>query len=50
MEGAIPKFTATDLESDLKLNERGAADGAKNIPASEDNRLSAVEAMIVSRT
>jgi len=49
MEGAIPKFTAADLESDLKLSERGAADGAKNIPASEDNRLSAVEAMIVSR-
>jgi hypothetical protein len=50
MEGAIPKFTAADLESDLKLSERGAADGAKNIPASEDTRLSAVEAMIVSRT
>ncbi|MEZ5961027.1 MAG: hypothetical protein R3C30_11470 [Hyphomonadaceae bacterium] len=49
MEGAIPKFTAADLESDLKLSERGAADGAKNIPASEDSRLSAVEAMIVSR-
>jgi hypothetical protein len=49
MEGAIPKFTAADLESDLKLSERGAADGAKNIPASDDNRLSAVEAMIVSR-
>lgn len=49
MEGAIPKLTAEDLESDLKLSDRGAADGAKNIPASEDNRLSAIEAMIVSR-
>lgn len=49
MEGAIPKFTAADLESDLKLSDRGAADGAKNIPASEDNRLTAIEAMIVSR-
>jgi hypothetical protein len=49
MEGAIPKFTAADLESDLKLSDRGAADGAKNIPASEDTRLSAIEAMIVSR-
>ena len=49
MEGAIPKFTAADLESDLKLSDRGAADGAKNIPASDDNRLTAIEAMIVSR-
>lgn len=49
MEGAIPKLTADQLDSDLKLSERGAADGAKNIPASEDTRLSAVESMIVSR-
>jgi hypothetical protein len=49
MEGAIPKFTAEDLESDLKLSDRGAADGAKNVPASDDNRLTAIEAMIVSR-
>lgn len=49
MEGAIPKLTADQLDADLKLSERGAADGAKNIPASEDPRLSAVEAMVVSR-
>ncbi len=49
MEGAIPKLTADQLDADLKLSERGAADGAKNIPASEDTRLSAVEAMVVSR-
>lgn len=49
MEGAIPKLTADQLDADLKLSERGAADGAKNSPASEDTRLSAVEAMVVSR-
>jgi|GEM_PF-5368254 len=49
MEGAIPKLTADQLDADLKLSERGAADGAKSIPASEDTRLSAVEAMVVSR-
>lgn len=49
MEGAIPKLTADGLESDLKLADRGAADGAKNIPASDETRLSAVEAMVVSR-
>lgn len=49
MEGAIPKLTADSLESDLKLSDRGAADGAKNIPGSPDSRLSAVEAMVVSR-
>ncbi|ANP45131.1 hypothetical protein [Candidatus Viadribacter manganicus] len=49
MEGAIPKLTADQLDADLKLSDRGAADGAKNIPASENTRLSAVEAMVVSR-
>lgn len=49
MEGAIPKLTADDLESDLKLTDRGEADGARNMPASDATRLSAVEAMVVSR-
>jgi hypothetical protein len=49
VEGAIPNLTADQLDADLKLSERGAADGRKNIPASDDARLSAVEAMVVSR-
>lgn len=49
MEGAIPSISADQLDSELKLSERGAADGRKNIPPSEANDLSAVEAMIVSR-
>lgn len=49
MEGAIPNFTAAQLETELKLSERGAADGRKNIPVGDEGRLSAIEAMIVSR-
>ncbi|MFT3727393.1 MAG: hypothetical protein QM759_06200 [Terricaulis sp.] len=37
------------MEHELKLSERGAADGEKNVPSSSDTSLSAVEAMIVSR-
>src|SRR5688572_20401270 len=46
---AISNLTADQLDSELKLTERGAADGRKNLPASDDARLSAVEAMVVSR-
>lgn len=49
MEGAIPNLTAEQLDAELKLEDRGAADGRKNIPNSGDSRLSAVEAMVVSR-
>lgn len=49
MEGAIPNLTAAQLDAELKLSERGAADGRKNIPVGDEGRLSAVEAMIVSR-
>jgi hypothetical protein len=49
MEGPIPKLTADDLESDLKLSERGHADGRKNLPAPDETRLSAVESMVTSR-
>jgi hypothetical protein len=48
-EGAIPHLTADHLDSELKLSERGAADGQKNLPASDATQLSAVEAMVVSR-
>ena len=49
MEGAIPNLTADQLDAELKLSERGAADGRKNIPVGDEGRLSAVEAMVVSR-
>lgn len=49
MEGAIPNLTADQLDAELKLSDRGAADGRKNIPVGDEGRLSAVEAMIVSR-
>ncbi|MGQ0532606.1 MAG: hypothetical protein ACT4OF_07945 [Caulobacteraceae bacterium] len=49
MEGAIPNLTAEHLDSELKLSERGAADGRKDLPSSDETRLSAVEAMVVSR-
>jgi hypothetical protein len=49
MEGAIPNLTAEQLDAELKLHERGAADGRKNIPAQDDARLTAVEQMVVSR-
>ena len=48
-EGAISILSADQLDAELKLSERGAADGRKNIPASDDDRLSAVEQMVVSR-
>jgi len=49
MEGAIPNLTAEHLDAELKLSERGAADGRKNIPVGDEGRMSAVESMIVSR-
>jgi hypothetical protein len=49
VEGVIPNLTADQLDSELKLSERGAADGRKDIPASHEARLSAIESMIVSR-
>jgi hypothetical protein len=42
-------LSAEQLDAQLKLSERGAADGRKNAPASDDKTLSAVEAMVVSR-
>jgi hypothetical protein len=49
MEGAIPNLTADQLDSELKLSERGVADGRKNIPIGDEGRLSTAEAMVVSR-
>lgn len=49
MEDAISDLTADHLDAELKLGERGAADGRKNLPSSDDARLSATEAMVVSR-
>jgi hypothetical protein len=49
VEGAISNLTAEQLNTELKLSERGAADGRKNIPAADDTDLSAVEMMVVSR-
>ncbi len=49
MEAAIPKLTADQLDTELKLAERGAADGRRNVPASDDAGLSAIEKMVVSR-
>ncbi|MGD9979540.1 MAG: hypothetical protein AB7T58_02955 [Hyphomonadaceae bacterium] len=49
MEGAIPTLTADQLDAELKLSDRGAADGAKNMPVGDEGRLSTAEAMVVSR-
>ncbi len=49
VEGAIPSLNAQQLDAELKLHARGEADGRKNIPASDDDELTAVELMIVSR-
>lgn len=49
MEGAIPTLTADQLDQDLKITERGEADGRKDIPPSNASDLSAVENMIVAR-
>jgi hypothetical protein len=45
----MPNVTAEQLDSELKLSERGAADGRKNHPPSNGTDLSPVEAMLVSR-
>lgn len=42
-------LTANQLAGELKLRERGAADGRKDAPAAGDRELSATEAMIVAR-
>ncbi len=49
MEGAIPTLSAEQLDKELKLTDRGTADGQKNAPASDQRALSSVEAMVVSR-
>ena len=48
-EAAIPNLTAHQLDVELKLSERGAADGRKEVPSADARQLSAVEAMIVAR-
>lgn len=49
-EGVIPTtLSAEQLERELKLRDRGVADGEKNIPSTDDTRLTAIEALIVSR-
>ncbi|MET0182382.1 MAG: hypothetical protein ABW199_05795 [Caulobacterales bacterium] len=45
----ISEFTAEQLDAELKLTDRGAADGRKNLPPSDETRLSATEALIVNR-
>lgn len=45
----MPHLTAHQLAGELKLRERGAADGRKDAPAAGDRELSATEAMIVAR-
>ena len=49
MEGAIPNLNAQQLDAELKLRDRGQADGRKNIPASDDDELTAVETLVVTR-
>ena len=49
VEGAIPNLNAQQLDAELKLRDRGAADGRKNIPASDDDELTAVESLVVAR-
>jgi hypothetical protein len=42
-------MSAETLDAELRLTERGAADGQKNFPPSEETRLSPTEALVVSR-
>jgi hypothetical protein len=49
VEGDIPNFSADQLEAELKLSDRGEADGRKNVPASDDTRLTPIESMVVNR-
>jgi hypothetical protein len=45
----MPNLSADQLDGQLKLSDRGAADGRKNLPSADESDLSAVESMIVSR-
>ena len=45
----IPNLSAQQLDAELKLRDRGQADGRKNIPDTDDDHLSAVESLVVSR-
>ncbi len=49
MEGAIPNLSAQQLDAELKLRSRGEADGRRNVPATDDDELTAVESLVVSR-
>jgi hypothetical protein len=49
MEGAIPNFSAHQLDHDLKLSQRGGAEGTKNLPSPEERKLSNTEQLVVSR-
>lgn len=48
MEAAIP-ISAQQLDAELNLSARGEADGARNLPDTDDAQLSAAEAAIVAR-
>ncbi len=49
MEGAIPHFSASQLDDELKLSQRGAAEGTKNLPSPEEKKLSNTEALVVNK-
>ncbi|MBI3438630.1 MAG: hypothetical protein HY054_08290, partial [Proteobacteria bacterium] len=46
---SIPNLNAQQLDAELKLRDRGEADGRRNIPTRDDDHLSAVESLLVSR-
>lgn len=49
MEAPISNLNAEQLDRELKLGDRGAADGRNNVPASHETQMSAVEEMVLSR-
>lgn len=49
MERAISAFSAESLDAELRLTDRGAADGQKNFPPADETRLTPTEALVVSR-
>ena len=48
-EAPISTFSAESLDAELRLSERGAADGEKNFPPSDETRLTPTEALVISR-
>ena len=49
MEGVIPIFTADSLDKELRLSERGDADGERDFPPTSAADISPTEGLVVAR-